>query len=168
MGFYKELNREKSYHRAIFLAAAVGLAGLCSLYPVMCFKKFSGKEKAKLNKQVEELEQRNKDDDEWERTHYPRHARRRSYSPPRTAHRPRHQRRHSSARDAPARQPRAIDGRERRHHRPRGEEQEFLEERRRRRENDRTVDPERFERHGGHPPQRRYRPNSWDPVLKPL
>jgi hypothetical protein len=98
MGFYHDLNKEKSYHRAIFLAATIGLAGLCSVYPIACFKKFSGREKAKVNSELADLERQQREDNEWERTHHPRQARHRSSSPPRSSQRPRRERRHSSTR----------------------------------------------------------------------
>ena len=60
MGFYHNLNKEKSYHRGIFLAATIGLAGLCSVYPIACFKKFSGREKAKVNQELAELERQDR------------------------------------------------------------------------------------------------------------
>ena len=72
MGFYHNLNKEKSYHRGIFLAATIGLAGLCSVYPLACFKKFSGREKAKVNQELAALERQQREDNEWERTHHPR------------------------------------------------------------------------------------------------
>jgi hypothetical protein len=97
MGFYKELNKEKSYHRAIFLFATAVLAGICSIYPVACFKKFSGREKAKVDQELADLERQQRKDNEWERTHRPRRSRARSHSPPRTSRRPHHERRHSSA-----------------------------------------------------------------------
>ncbi|KAL1586316.1 hypothetical protein WHR41_05456 [Cladosporium halotolerans] len=101
MGFYKDLNKDKSYHRANFLCAAIALAALCSVYPVACFKKFSGKEKAKMKAELAELERQQQEDSEWERNHRPRRARHRSHSPPRTSHRPHRHRRHSSARSPP-------------------------------------------------------------------
>nr|OQO28830.1 hypothetical protein B0A51_05243 [Rachicladosporium sp. CCFEE 5018] len=61
MGFYADINAEKSYHRCIFLSCALGLAGLCSVYPLACFKKFSGKERAKLNREVKDLEHHQKE-----------------------------------------------------------------------------------------------------------
>jgi hypothetical protein len=103
-GFYHNINKEKSYHRGIFLAATVGLAGLCSVYPLACFKKFSGREQAKVDQELADLERQQREDNEWERTHHPRRSRRQSYSPPRSSRRPRQERRHSSAK--PERQPR--------------------------------------------------------------
>jgi hypothetical protein len=97
MGVYADLNKDKSYHQCIFLSVALGLAGLCSIYPVACFKKISGKERAKLNNQIKELDRHQKEDEDWEQNHHPRRARHRSHSRARTSRRPHHH--HQSSRD---------------------------------------------------------------------
>jgi hypothetical protein len=84
MGFYKELNKEKSYHRAIFLFATAALAGICSIYPMACFKKFSGREKAKVDQELANLERQQRQDNEWERTLTKIVASRRAAAIPRT------------------------------------------------------------------------------------
>ncbi|KAK3672066.1 hypothetical protein LTR78_008036 [Recurvomyces mirabilis] len=43
--FHHPVNEEKSYRRALFLFASLALAGACSIYPVMCFKAHSSKER---------------------------------------------------------------------------------------------------------------------------
>lgn len=155
MSFYA---KHSHHHRGIFVVAALGLAGLCSLFPLMCFKGVSSKEKAKLKQDVADLEQRQKADERWIRENTPR-IRHRSHSPARIAHTPhhrhrRHRRRHSA------------DHRTGRHQE---EEQEMSDLRsphrhQRRSEprhaNDRHLDQERRRRHRGHPPPRRYHHSS--------
>ncbi|KAK0940315.1 hypothetical protein LTR29_008054 [Friedmanniomyces endolithicus] len=59
--FHHKVQEEKSYRRAIFLAVSLALAGVCSVYPVMCFKNYSTKEKDKLNSKVAQVEQKAED-----------------------------------------------------------------------------------------------------------
>lgn len=92
------VNEEKSNRRGLFLLVSFMTAGLCSLYPVMCFKNYSSREKAKLNSRVAKVERRAKEVEEEMLHPYPS-RRHHSRSPARTAHMPdRHRRRHSSAR----------------------------------------------------------------------
>lgn len=162
MGIYKDLNKDKSYHRAFFLFASIALASVCSVYPVACFKKFSGKEKAKIDREVAELERQQREDNEWERSHRPRRARHRSYSPARTSRRPRHHRRHSPAR--PDHHHQGMNG----IHQVADYEIGDPQRSRRSHATDRALDRERFERHGGNPPPRRYHHSSWEGVLGPM
>ncbi|KAK0290409.1 hypothetical protein LTR35_002352 [Friedmanniomyces endolithicus] len=59
--FHHKVQEEKSYRRAIFLAVSLALAGVCSVYPVMCFKNYSTKEKDKLNSKVAQVERKAED-----------------------------------------------------------------------------------------------------------
>lgn len=167
MSFYQRLNQEKSYHQAFFLAVSLGMAGLCSLYPVACFKKYSGKERAKLNREVEDLEETQKEDDRGRRDEPPRRVRHRTHSPRRVAHRPSHdqRRRHSTARHR--RHGRGYESRDRRDRGRRESEVDEVEEvewrpkhREHRPRYDEQLDRERSYRHHGHAPPRRYHHNS--------
>ncbi|TKA70690.1 hypothetical protein B0A55_06998 [Friedmanniomyces simplex] len=62
--FHHKVHEEKSYRRAIFLAVSLALAGVCSVYPVMCFKNYSTKEKDKLNSKVAQVERKAEDAEE--------------------------------------------------------------------------------------------------------
>ena len=100
MSFYHRLNAEKSYRRGIFLFASLAVAGICSLYPVMCFKNYSSKAKTKLDTKVADLEQHQREAEDDFYNQHSRRARNRSHSPPRIARVPHHhqRRRHSSSR----------------------------------------------------------------------
>ncbi|KAI7086440.1 hypothetical protein KC356_g5004 [Hortaea werneckii] len=50
--YHQQAHEEKSYRRAIFLFVSLAVAGACSMYPVACFKNYSSKEKAKLDKKL--------------------------------------------------------------------------------------------------------------------
>ncbi|RMY36658.1 hypothetical protein D0865_13579 [Hortaea werneckii] len=50
--YHQQAHEEKSYRRAIFLFVSLAVAGACSMYPVACFKNYSSKEKAKLDKKT--------------------------------------------------------------------------------------------------------------------
>lgn len=157
MSWYREINREKSYHRPIFLAAALGLASLCSFYPMMCFKNYSTKHKKKMAEKVADLERKQEEEEEWERTHRPRRTRHQSHSSPRTAHTPHHHRRRHST----ARVPEFRDGKLYRYRD--ADEMEMSSRSRsshRHPSNDREIDRERRYRHHGHPPPRRYHHSS--------
>ncbi|RMY20449.1 hypothetical protein D0867_03993 [Hortaea werneckii] len=52
--YHQQAHEEKSYRRAIFLFVSLAVAGACSMYPVACFKNYSSKEKAKLDKKCAE------------------------------------------------------------------------------------------------------------------
>jgi len=155
--FHHKVQEEKSYRRAIFLAVSLALAGVCSVYPVMCFKNYSTKEKDKLNSKVAQVERKAEDAEEWVRSHRPR-ARHQSHSPPRIAHTPshHHRQRHSSVRPS--------GRRESSHRRHRDEDMEMSQTsgsyRHKEHGYDRDLDDERRRRHHGHPPPRRYHHSS--------
>ena len=154
MSFY---HKHSHHHRGIFVVAALALAGICSLFPVMCFKGSSSKEKAKAKLAQAELEAQQKADEKWLRQNAPR-PRHRSHSPPRVAHTPhrRHHRRHHSSEtdDRHSRIPHRADRdpSPAHHHRRRSGSRQPA--------NDRRLDRERRHRHHGHPPPRRYHHSS--------
>lgn len=53
---YDDPEIKSSHRRLTFVLLSVALAGICSVYPVACFKKYSSKERTKLNRQVDSLE----------------------------------------------------------------------------------------------------------------
>ena len=72
------------YHKGIFFLTVVVVTGLCSVFPFMCFKHYSGAEK---KKKKDEAERRTKKAKKAEKA--ARHARAHSHShSPRTAHTP--------------------------------------------------------------------------------
>lgn len=159
MSFYA---KHSHHHRGIFVVAALGLAGLCSLFPLMCFKGVSSKEKARLRKDVADLEEQQKKDEKWIRENAPR-VRHRSHSPSRIALTPHHDHHHHRRRHS-------TDHRRRRHHEDDGPQSPRRHRRmsESRHANDRHLDQERRRRHHGHPPPRRYHHSSWEGVLGPM
>ena len=100
MSFYHKLNKERSYHRGFFLAATLAITGICSMFPMMCFKHYSSKERAKMKQKVEKLQDKKDEvEEEMARIAHPNRSRHHSHSPRRSAHAPHrhHRRRHSSA-----------------------------------------------------------------------
>ena len=162
--FYHQVNEEKSYRRAFFLFASIALAGLCSIYPMACFKNHSSKERAKLDRKVENLDNRMREEADEIMDRLP-HIRHRSHSPPRISHLPdsHRRRRHSTS----TRRSSHYDDRRRRVRRHDEENYELspVSSGRHRREqsryrNDQDLDRERMHRHSGHPPPRRYHHSS--------
>lgn len=162
MSFYQRINQEKSYHRAFFLAVSLGLAGICSLYPVACFKKYSGKERAKLNAEVQDLDETKKEDGRSRQDEPPRRVRHHSHSRARVAHRPSHdhRRRHSTARHHRGEERRYESRDRRRREREEEEEEQYRPRYRSQHRNDDELDRERSHRHHGHAPLRRYHQSS--------
>lgn len=156
MSFYA---KHSHHHRGIFVVVALGLAGLCSLFPLMCFKGVSSKEKARLKQDVADLEAKQKEEEKWIRENMPR-VRPRSHSPPKIAHAPHHRHRQHHGRRH------STDHHRRRRHEEGDEfsEMQYPHRHRRRSEsrhtNDRHLDEERRRRHHGHPPPRRYHHSS--------
>ena len=70
--YHQQAHEEKSYRRAIFLFVSLAVAGACSMYPVACFKNYSSKEKAKLDKKVENLDRTMREEAEDIKDHLPR------------------------------------------------------------------------------------------------
>ncbi|KAK5107762.1 hypothetical protein LTR62_000686 [Meristemomyces frigidus] len=70
MTFEHPVEEEKSYRRALFLFASIALAGACSIYPVMCFKHHSSKEKHKTEKGIANIEKRQKAEDDEQPAHH--------------------------------------------------------------------------------------------------
>ncbi|SMR53122.1 unnamed protein product [Zymoseptoria tritici ST99CH_1E4] len=68
--YYNKLNEKRSYHRPIFLLTSLLTAGFCSLYPQACFKNYSAKERHKKEQKVKDLEQRQREEEEY--NHHPR------------------------------------------------------------------------------------------------
>lgn len=155
--FHHPVNEEKSYRRALFAFAALALAGCCSIYPVMCFKNYSSKEKERLNRKVAKVERKAEEGEEWLRSHRPR-TRHHSHSPHKTARLPdhhHHRRRHSSVHHG------------HRHRQGRYEEDDLEMESvygnyplSSSHAYDRQLDGDRRRRHHGHPPPRRYHHSS--------
>lgn len=166
MSFYHNLNKEHSYHRGVFLAVSLLTAGLCSLYPMMCFKHHSSKERKRKKMELSKVDQRIEEAEE-ELAGVARRGRWREHSLPRTARTPRsHQRRrHSSAGD-----------RGHHDHRSRRYREDDREESRSQRGRmghsrhayDQQLDSERRDRHSGRAPPRKYHHSSWEGVLGPM
>lgn len=93
MGFYHDLNKDSSHYRGAFLIVSLLTVGVCSMFPMMCFKNYSSKERARKKREIEALDRRASRIEEMDAMARP--ARRRSHSPPRTSHPP-HRRRHSA------------------------------------------------------------------------
>lgn len=160
--FYRKVNEEKSYHRAFFLAVSLLVAGVCSVYPIACFKKYSSKERAKLKEGVEELDRVKK-----EVLTGRRRSRHRSLSPPRRVSTHHHHQRRSSA-TTPSRYASPSN----RYNRELRRSQREIEMERSPRPYHRAGRKEevpnraRTERHGGYP--RRQQGTSWEEVLRPI
>ena len=160
MSWYHKLNEERSYHRHFFLCVSLTTAAACSLFPMMCFKNYSSKERAKGKQKLDKIDRRIQEGEQAIQE-AARRVRHRSHSPQRTARMPQdhHRRRHSSAVPS-GHHYHQRDGRNR------DEDTELRDRRspRRRPESrhayDRELDRERRERHHGHPPPRRYHHSS--------
>lgn len=157
-----QVKEEPSYRRAIFVAVSLLTAGICSIYPVMCFKNHSSREKAKMNEEMQNIEQHLRKEEEWIRDHVPR-VRERSRSRRRISHVPEHRRRHSSVRPSRHFDDRRPSHRSH-HHYPNDLELQRIPQSPHsdtsRHAYDRDLDRERRRRHHGHPPPRRYHHSS--------
>nr|POE54448.1 allergen asp f 7 like [Quercus suber] len=150
------VNEEKHNRRGLFLLVSFVAAGLCSLYPVMCFKAHSSREKAKLNSEVANVERQVKANEEEMYRPYPS-RRHHSKSPARTARMPEGHRRHSSVHYH------SPHGRHLRQYSEddEGDDDETIHHRRQSHKNryghdyDRDIDRSRRHRHHGHAPPRR-------------
>lgn len=86
-------------HKGVFFLAVLVITGLCSAFPMLCFKHYSSKERQKAQAAAEEAKAMRKETKRLAQKLGPRHARARSHSP-RTARTPHHHRprRHSTVR----------------------------------------------------------------------
>ena len=86
-------------HKGIFFLATLIVTGLCSAFPILCFKHYSAQERRKKRAAQAETEKLKKRNAKLE-TGAPRIVRAQSHSPPRTARTPREHRprRHSTVR----------------------------------------------------------------------
>ncbi|KAH9845126.1 hypothetical protein Tdes44962_MAKER06845 [Teratosphaeria destructans] len=153
-----QIKEEPSYRRALFVAASLALAGICSVYPLMCFKNYSAKEKSKMNKGVENVDRQQAEREaHWRQEHPPR-VRHHSQSPPKIAHRPDQSRRRSSTRPSSL----SRKGDHRRRHRDESLDSYARGSARSEASGayDRELDRERRQRHSGYPPPRRYHHSS--------
>jgi hypothetical protein len=91
-----------NHHKGIFFVATILTIGLCSVFPMMCFKGFSSKERARQKAKAEEIKakqaQRDAEDDlDMVLGMAPRMVGDRGHPPPTRAHTPHHRRRRSSS-----------------------------------------------------------------------
>ncbi|KAI5365879.1 hypothetical protein Slin14017_G035190 [Septoria linicola] len=61
---YTKHNEKHRNGKGVFLVVSLLTAGLCSLYPVACFKNYSSKEKQKLKSQISNLEHKVEEEEE--------------------------------------------------------------------------------------------------------
>jgi hypothetical protein len=85
------------HHKGVFFLTTLVVTGLCSVFPILCFKHYSGVERRKKQEAEARARKLQKKNDRVSQQLAPRHARARSHSP-RTARAPHHNRprRHST------------------------------------------------------------------------
>lgn len=163
MTLYSDPSLE-NHRKTTFLLISFITAGLCSIYPVACFKKHSSREKAKINRQVEDLDNHKKEKRKDEERRQRSRERHRSEEPP--ARRARH---HHSPGPRTARYPGH-------HHRDTAPGRNNQYGSHDYYHSAMELDPYTRHEHHDHPhhphkesrPRRTTKPDSWKPVFAPI